>query len=172
MLFRSGVSGTLDGDAVLDILLARPQTAELLVRKLWREFVSMNPDEKEVRRIATRLRQSGYDMRVALREIFYGPAFWAAENRLALVKSPVDWVFGTLNTLDVEPPEPAALAFALRQLGQDLFAPPNVKGWPGGETWINSSTLLARKQMAERLLRREGRMDMRESLLDPFAQLK
>jgi uncharacterized protein (DUF1800 family) len=167
-----GVSGNLDGDAVLDILLARPQTAELLVRKLWREFVSMNPDEKEVRRIATRLRQSGYDMRVALREIFAGPAFWAAENRLALVKSPVDWVFGTLNTLDVEPPEPAALAFALRQLGQDLFAPPNVKGWPGGETWINSSTLLARKQMAERLLRREGRMDMRESLLDPLAQLK
>jgi uncharacterized protein (DUF1800 family) len=167
-----GVSGNLDGDAVLDILLARPQTAELLVRKLWREFVSMNPDEKEVRRIATRLRQSGYDMRVALREIFAGPAFWAAENRLALVKSPVDWVFGTLNTLDVEPPEPAALAFALRQLGQDLFAPPNVKGWPGGETWINSSTLLARKQMAERLLRREGRMDMRESLLDALAQLK
>jgi uncharacterized protein (DUF1800 family) len=167
-----GVSGNLDGDAVLDILLARPQTAELLVRKLWREFVSMSPDEKEVRRIAVRLRGSGYDMRVALREIFAGRAFWAAENRLALVKSPVDWVFGTLNTLDVEPPEPAALAFALRQLGQDLFAPPNVKGWPGGETWINSSTLLARKQMAERLLRREGRMGMREALLDPVAQLK
>jgi uncharacterized protein (DUF1800 family) len=167
-----GVSGNLDGDAVLDILLARPQTAELLVRKLWREFVSMSPDEKEVRRIAARLRHSGYDIRVALREIFAGRAFWAAENRLALVKSPVDWVFGTLNTLNVEPPEPAALAFALRQLGQDLFAPPNVKGWPGGETWINSSTLLARKQMAERLLRREGRMDMREALLDPVAQLK
>jgi uncharacterized protein (DUF1800 family) len=167
-----GISGTLDGDAVLDILLAQPQTAELLVRKLWREFVSSAPDEKEVRRIAVRLRNSGYDMRVALREIFAGRAFWAAENRLALIKSPVDWVFGTLNTLDVEPPEPAALAFALRQLGQDLFAPPNVKGWPGGETWINSSTLLARKQMAERLLRREGRMGMREVLLDPAFQLK
>jgi uncharacterized protein (DUF1800 family) len=112
-------------------------------------------------------------MRVALRELCSGRAFWAdAENRLALVKSPVDWVVGSFNTLDIEPPDTAALAFALRQFGQDLFAPPNVKGWPGGEAWINSSTLLARKQMAERLLRREGRMDMREAMLDPAFQLK
>src|SRR5262245_32232427 len=44
-------------------------------------------------------------------------------------------------------------AFLLRSLGEDLFAPPNVKGWPGGDAWINSSTLLARKQFTERLLR-------------------
>ena len=43
--------------------------------------------------------------------------------------------------------------FAARQLGQDLFAPPNVKGWPGGEAWINSATLLQRKQLLERLFR-------------------
>ncbi|MBK8119191.1 MAG: DUF1800 domain-containing protein [Sulfuritalea sp.] len=167
-----GVSGKLDGDAVLDILLARPQTAELLVRKLWREFVSLTPDEVEVRRIARRFRDSGYESRVALREILGSRAFWAPESRLALVKSPVDWVLGTLNSLQIEAPEPLLLGFALRQLGQDLFAPPNVRGWPGGEAWINSSTLLARKQYAERLLRREGHMDAREALLDPVAQLK
>lgn len=167
-----GVSGNLDGDAVLDILLAQPQTAELLARKLWREFVSPTPDESETRRIARRLRTSGYDMRVALREIFGSRAFWAEEHRLALIKSPVDWVLGTLNSLDLEAPDAVPLAFALRQLGQDLFAPPNVRGWPGGETWINSNTLLARKQMAERLLRRDGRMDLREALLDPAYQLK
>jgi uncharacterized protein (DUF1800 family) len=167
-----GVSGNLDGDAVLDILLAQPQTAEFVVRKLWREFVSLTPDESETRRIARRYRDSGYDMRVALREIFGSRAFWAAESRLALVKSPVDWVLGTLNSLEVEPPEAQHLAIALRQLGQDLFAPPNVKGWLGGETWINSSTLLQRKQLAERLLRREGRMGLREVLLDPAYQLK
>ena len=60
----------------------------------------------------------------------------------------------------------------LRQLGQDLFAPPNVRGWPGGEAWINSSTLLARKQFVEQLLRREDRMDMHEAMLDPAWQLK
>ena len=100
------------------------------------------------------------------------PAFWAAENRQSLVKSPVDYVVGSFNTLDMAPPDTAALAGLLRQLGQDLFAPPNVRGWPGGEAWINSSTLLVRKQMAERLLRREGREDLRQALLDPAFQLK
>ena len=60
-----GVSGNLDGDAVLNILLAQPQTAEFVVRKQWREFVSLTPDEVEVRRIARRFRDSGYDTRVA-----------------------------------------------------------------------------------------------------------
>jgi len=167
-----GVSGKFDGDAVLDILLAQPQTAEHLTRKLWREFVSPTPDEGEVRRIAARLRASGYDLHLALGELLRSPAFWAAENRQALVKSPVDYVVGSFNTLAMEPPDTAALAGLLRQLGQDLFAPPNVRGWPGGEAWINSSTLLARKQMAERLLRREGREDLRQAMLDPAFQLK
>jgi uncharacterized protein (DUF1800 family) len=167
-----GTRGRLDGDAVLDILLAQPQTAEHLMRKLWREFVSPTPDEREVRRIAARLRASGYDLRLALGELLRSPAFWAAENRQALVKSPVDYVVGSFNTLGMEPPDTAALAGLLRQLGQDLFAPPNVRGWPGGEAWINSSTLLVRKQMAERLLRREGREDLRQAMLDPAYQLK
>ncbi len=167
-----GVTGNLDGDAVLDILLAQPQTAEFVVRKLWREFVSLTPDEAEVRRIARRFRDSGYDTRLALREILGSRAFWAPESRLALIKSPVDWVLGTLNSMQIEAPEPVLLGFALRQLGQDLFAPPNVRGWPGGEAWINSSTLLARKQYADRLLRRDGRMAQRDVLLDPVAQLK
>ena len=167
-----GVSGPLDGDAVLDILLAQPQTAEHLTRKLWREFVSPSPDAREVRRIAARLRTSGYDLRLALGELLRSPAFWAAENRQSLVKSPVDFVVGSFNTLAMAPPDTAALAGLLRQLGQDLFAPPNVRGWPGGEVWINSSTLLVRKQMAERLLRREGRDDLRQAMLDPAFQLK
>jgi uncharacterized protein (DUF1800 family) len=167
-----GISGRFDGDAVLDILLARPQTAEHLTRKLWREFVSPAPDEREVRRIAARLRASGYDLRTALGEILRSPAFWAAENRRSLVKSPVDYVVGSFNTLGMEPPDSAALAGLLRQLGQDLFAPPNVRGWPGGEAWINSSTLLLRKQMAERLLQRAGREDLRQAMLDPAFQLK
>jgi hypothetical protein len=56
--------------------------------------------------------------------------------------------------------DPFALVVLSRQLGQDLMAPPNVKGWPGGEAWINASTLLARKQMLERLFRVSERSGM------------
>ena len=154
-----GRSGNFDGDDVLDILLAQPATAEFIAGKLWREFVSpaaASPaDTAELRRVADRFRSSGLDIRQALRALLLTRAFWASENRGALVKSPVDLVVGSLRTLDVSVPDALPLAFTVRNLGQDLFAPPNVRGWPGGDAWINSTTLLARKQFIERLLRND-----------------
>ena len=148
-----GRSGALDGDAVIDILLAQPQTAEFIVRKLWREFVSPEPDAGEVRRIAGVLRDSRYDIRTALRALLTSDAFYAPQHRAALVKSPVDLVVGTLRQFQMTAGDVPPFALVVAQLGQNLFSPPNVKGWPGGEAWINSTTLLARKQFLEQLFR-------------------
>ena len=154
-----GRSGNFDGDAVLDILLDQPATAEFIVGKLWREFVSPQPDTREAQRIAQRFRDSDYEIKAVLRELLLSKSFWAPENRAALVKSPVDLVVGTLRRFGFETGDPLPFVFTLRQLGQDLFGPPNVKGWPGGEAWINSSTLLARKQFVERLFRGQAFME-------------
>jgi len=150
-----GRSGNLDGDDVLDVLLAQPQTAEFVTRKLWREFVSPDPDQAEVQRIASRLRDSRYDIKVALYALLTSDAFYAAENRGTLVKSPVELVVGTLRQFELKPGEPIPFAVAAAGMGQNLFSPPNVKGWPGGEAWINASTLLARKAFLDRLFRAE-----------------
>jgi uncharacterized protein (DUF1800 family) len=150
-----GVEGDFDGDAVLDILLRQPAAAEFIAGKLWREFVSPQPDARAVQRVAANFRDSGYEMKAALRALLLSPQFWARENRATLVKSPADLVVGSVRTLDIRVSDALPLAFTLRNLGQDLFAPPNVKGWPGGEAWINSTTLLARKSFVERLLRSE-----------------
>jgi len=148
-----GRTGNLDGDAVLDILLAQPQTAEFLVAKLWREFVSPDPDPAEVKRIGRIFRDSGYEIRAALRALLASEAFYAPRNRAALIKSPIDLVVGTLRQFNFTTGEVLPFVLAANQLGQRLFAPPNVRGWPGGEAWINSTTLLARKGFLERLFR-------------------
>ncbi len=148
-----GRSGNFDGDAVLDILLAQPACAEYIVSKLWREFVSPDPDKTEVARIAQQFRDSRYEIKVALRELFSSRAFWDANNRATLVKSPVEMVVGTLKQFRFRYDDPLPFTFAVAQLGQNLFTPPNVKGWPGGDAWINSTTLLARKSVLERLFR-------------------
>jgi len=148
-----GRSGDLDGDQVLDILLAQPQTAEFITRKLWREFVSPDPDPAEVARIAKRFRESRYDIKVALQGLLTSDAFYAHENRGALIKSPIDLVVGTLRQFDLKPAEPIPFAFAAATMGQNLFSPPNVRGWPGQEEWINSTTLLARKTFLDRVFR-------------------
>ena len=148
-----GKSGTFDGDAVLDILLAQPATAEFVTTKLWREFVSPDPDPREIRRIAQAFRNSGYDIKVALRELLLSDAFWAHGNRGTLVKGPVEFVVGTLRQLEIQPPSGLPFAVLAAGMGQNLFAPPNVKGWPGGNAWIDANTLLARKQFVDRLAR-------------------
>jgi uncharacterized protein (DUF1800 family) len=153
------------GAEVLDLLLAQPATAEFVAARLWREFVSPQPQPEELKRVAAAWRSSGYDVRAAMRALLLTPAFWAAENRGALIKSPTDLVVGTLRQLGVGVSDPLPFAFLLAHLGQNLFAPPNVKGWPGGEAWINSTTLLARKQFVERLLRvEETRMFMPKNI--------
>lgn len=148
-----GETGPFDGDAVLDILLARPETADFVVRKLWREFVSESPDPAQIEPIAARFRASRYDIKVALRGLFLTDAFWDERNRGVLVKSPAEFVVGAVRAFDIGYESTAPFAGAMRNFGENLFYPPNVKGWPGGETWINSSTLLARKQFVEQLLR-------------------
>ena len=148
-----GQRGRFDGDDVLRLILARPETAEFITTKLWREFVSQQPDAREVRRIAAQLRQANYEIKPALRAMFLSQAFWAPETRGALVKSPVELVVGTLRSLDADVPDAIPFVRTLHQMGQDLFAPPNVRGWPGGEWWINSASLLDRKQFLDRLAR-------------------
>ena len=151
-----GESGRLDGDAVLDLLLARPETAQHVTAKLWREFVSPDPDAAEVARIAARFRESNYDIKVALRGLLLCDAFYAAGNRGVLVKSPTELVVGTLRSFGLRPDRTLPFALAAAGMGQNLMSPPNVKGWPGGETWINTTTLLARKQFVDRLTRADG----------------
>jgi uncharacterized protein (DUF1800 family) len=151
-----GRTGNFDGDDVVDILLAQPATAESVTRKLWREFVSPEPDAAEVSRIAERFRESGYDIKTVVYALVTSDAFYARANRGALVKSPVDLVVGTLRQFGLHPGDTIPFAVAAAGMGQTLFAPPNVRGWPGQETWINTSSLLARKQFLDRLLRADG----------------
>ena len=148
-----GRTARMDGDDVIDLLLGKPQTAQFVAAKVWREFVSPTPEPREVARWAQVLREERYEVKPLLRTALMSEAFWSPANRGALVKSPVELVAGTLRTFEIHPADLKPAVFACAALGQNLFSPPNVKGWPGGEAWIDSSTLLARQQFVDRVFR-------------------
>ena len=152
-----GRTGRFDGDAVLDILLAEPATATHLTTRLWREFVSPDPDPVVVERLAGRFRASDYDIAGLLRDLLTDDAFYAERHRGVLVKSPIELVVGSLRQLGIAPPATLPFAIAAAGMGQALFAPPNVKGWPGGLQWIDATSLLARRQFLDRLVRVDER---------------
>ena len=159
-----GKTGRFDGKDILDILLAQPETAEFIATKLWKELVSPTPDASEVKRLAGVFRAARYEMKPLVRALLSSDSFWSPESRGALVKSPVDLVVGTLRLFQVQPMDLRPAVIACAALGQNPFAPPNVKGWPGGEAWINSATLLGRKQLVERLLLNDDRMQARVAM--------
>src|SRR3546814_14031720 len=89
-------------------------------------------------------------MRPLLAALLASEAFWAPENRGRLVKSPVDLIVGTLRLFALPVENARDLAWLSRRLGQDLFDPPDVSGWPGGTDWITGATLLDRRRLIDR----------------------
>jgi uncharacterized protein (DUF1800 family) len=146
-----GVTGPLDGDDVIDIVLRQPRTAEHIALKMWRELVSDTPDRDEVAAIAARFRASNYDIKTLVGAVLTTPSFRGAANRGVLIKSPAELLVGTVRLFNTGAADGEMLARAGKRLGQDLMNPPNVKGWPGGEAWITADTLLARQQILTRV---------------------
>jgi uncharacterized protein (DUF1800 family) len=147
-----GRSGNLTGEEVIDILLAQQQLAPFVVRKLWREFVSDEPEPAEIDRLARLFRAKGHDIGALMEALLASPAFWDMRNRAALVKSPVELLAGAIRQLAPEFADTRTLVEQGRRMRQDLFNPPNVRGWPGGTAWISTEALLMRREALARLL--------------------
>lgn len=93
-----------------------------------------------------------YDVRETLRILFSSDFFYASENRFRMYKNPVDFMVMALRVLDlIESDYTGEAADFLAHMGMELFNPPDVAGWKHGQTWINSSSLLARFNYANRL---------------------
>ena len=91
-------------------------------------------------------------MRPILREIFSSREFYSDRAMRTQIKSPVQYIVQTCKLLETQLPSPIVAQNAMRQMGQILFAPPNVKGWDGGKGWISTSTLLFRYNLANYLV--------------------
>jgi hypothetical protein len=147
-----GKTGKFDGDAIVPVLLAQPACARFLARKLYREFVSEEaPPPALLEPLAKRLRDTEYDLSAAVGTILRSRLFFSPHAFLKRVKSPVEYVLGAVQAAWPGPVAPSSLVNPLKRMGMELFAPPNVKGWPGGRDWLNTSTILARNNFADRI---------------------
>lgn len=139
-----GKTGNLDADDVLEQIVAQPQAALFITAKLWNYFAGEMPAVELNTALAAVFRQNGNHFKPVLRAMFRSEEFYAPTVIRAQVKSPVQWLVGTARMLETPLPPPFISSGLTRNLGQELFAPPNVKGWDGGLTWITTNNLLAR----------------------------
>ncbi len=148
-----GKTGNLGGEDIIEILLSQKQTALFITKKIYRYFVNETVDEEKVNTLASKFYESGYDIRALMVSIFTSSWFYNPENIGTQIKSPVLWLVGIRRQLPMELQNPMVQLVLERLLGQVLFAPPNVAGWPGGKHWIDSSSLMLRMQLPQVMYR-------------------
>lgn len=152
-----GRTGDFDGWNIFNILFEQPATAEFISRKFCRFFAYEEPEEELVQGLADTMRQSGYEVKPVLRQLFLSKAFYGPSAVGSQVKSPAQFVVGLAADLGVERPPWKLMAQASDRLGQRLFFPPNVKGWDGNRAWINANTLLIRYNLPAEVASRASR---------------
>jgi uncharacterized protein (DUF1800 family) len=140
-----GRTGNFNGDDVIDILLQHPVCATFISGKLFKFFAYEEPEEGLAEALGQQFRDSKWEMRPVLRTILTSKAFYSDKAIGTQIKCPIQLVTGSVRLLGLEKmPDSRILNGALNQMGQVPLAPPNVKGWPGGRLWINTSTLFVR----------------------------
>jgi hypothetical protein len=147
-----GWTGDFNGDDIVEIICRHKATPHFIARKILSEFATGNPPAEIQEEAAKRLDDSEFSIRELLSALFLSEWFYSEPVRGALVKCPVTLCLGAVRSMRIPLPPPKALLGTLRLMGQDLFFPPDVNGWPGGLTWINSNTLLIRYNFANFLI--------------------
>ncbi len=147
-----GKTGNFDGDDVLNMLLENKQTARYLCKKIYKFFVNENEvDEAKVNMLADRFYQSNYEILPLLKDIFTSDWFYNEKHIGSRIKSPVELMVGMRRILPMDLQTEQVQLLFQKVLGQILFYPPNVAGWPGGKSWIDSSSLMFRLRIPQLL---------------------
>jgi uncharacterized protein (DUF1800 family) len=147
-----GETGPFDADAIVDVVTTQPQSARYITRRLFEFFVYPNPADAVLQPFVDTYLASGMSIGATLEAMLRSEVFVSPTAYRALVKSPVEYAIGAVRALGVQANVATVLAArgrtrdggALSQMGQVPMEPPNVAGWPGGASWLNSSTMFAR----------------------------
>lgn len=146
-----GKKGAWKGGDLLKMLLDHPATARRLAVCLGEQFFGEGVLDKDgLDALAELLRRNNLHAGRAVETILRSRSFFADKNLGTRILAPAEYVIGAVRALEMQEPPPSTVALAdwITLLGQDLFYPPNVFGWPGGRRWINTRSVVARANFA------------------------
>lgn len=146
-----GVTGPLDGDRLIDILLQQDACPRWVARRLIAWFEGVEPEAARLDEYARFLREQEFGIRPFLRKLLSDPRFYRDEIVGARVLGPIEYMVGTARRAHVDVP-PGLIGAGAALLGQRVFYPPTVKGWDEGYAWITTSTLMQRGNLAGLML--------------------
>jgi uncharacterized protein (DUF1800 family) len=145
--FKDG--GEKDGEEALKMLASDPHTAKFISTELARHFVSDNPPQALIDRMAKKYESTGGDIRAVLKTMIYSPEFWSREAYHAKVKTPFELVASTARALNAEVAVSLPLVQWVARMGEPLFLCEPPTGYSDkSDRWVNTGALLNRLNFA------------------------
>ena len=143
--------GNFNGDDIIDIILEQKQCAQFICEKIYRYFVNPIIDVSHISEMVN-VFYKNYDIEKLMHHIFMADWFYDKKNVGVKIKSPIELLVGMRRVVPFTFQNPKQLVYIQRIMGQFLLYPPNVAGWKGDRTWIDSNTLLFRMKLSSVLL--------------------
>jgi uncharacterized protein (DUF1800 family) len=129
----------------MNLISEHPSFGEFIARKFYAEYVELrDPSKEDLAYMVSVFRESGFEIKALLKATLSLKKFWNEKNKLTLVKSPIELVFGTIRTLGTAGNSGKNFSWAVHaaeDFGQSLFNPPNIAGWPTGKEWLIGQSL-------------------------------
>ena len=141
--------GIQDGQRVIDILANHPSTARFISTKLVRRFVSDNPPQSLVDKVAATYTKTDGDIREMLRTIFYSEEFLSPASYGQKMKSPLEYAVSSIRALNGATDGNPQIGRAIGQMGQPLYQYQAPTGFPDrADNWMSDGALIARLNFA------------------------
>jgi len=147
-----GKTGNYNGEDIMNALLEKKETAHFISNKLYKYLVNEIPDTGHVNEMTEVFYHANYEIKPLLEHVFTAAWFYDDKNIGSMIKSPVEFLVGLNRQFYITYQRPEVLLKFQQVLGQVLFYPPNVAGWPGGRNWIDSSSLMYRLKIPSMVL--------------------
>ncbi len=149
-----GQTGNFNGDDIIEIILQQDQTANFICEKIYKWFLYEVPDDTIVNEMATIFRNNNYEILPVMEHLFTSDHFYDENFRGCMIRNPLTVTQGVFRQLDIaEENLPINYLIDLQYfMGMIPNMPPNVNGWAGYRSWLNSITLPMRKLFASALV--------------------
>lgn len=151
-----GKTANFNGDEVIDMITAGDRSPQFLSWKMWKFFASQDPTDDDLKPMVEAYKQNNRSASAMLKAMFGSEAFFSDRVMGRQIKSPVEFAVGVARGLKADL-DPKLFANAAAAMGQSLYNPPDVNGWPGGAEWISTYTLLERVRLVRNLVARGGK---------------
>lgn len=168
-----GKTGKFTGEDIINMVLDNKKTAEFIAGKVYKFFVNENIDKEIVSELADEFYSSNYDIGKLMYNIFSSDWFYDEKNIGAKIKSPVELLAGISKVYSVTFENPKSVLSMEKTMGQILLNPPNVGGWSGGKSWIDTSSMMFRMKLPEIIFKSSNlEFEIKDDPMDKNVKIK